>query len=112
VHGYATPEQQPLIEQAEHWRDRLIRDGTARPGHAFERSPCSELQVRCLIAAPARLALMNGRKIASMCWTLLTLGLSTGTVVLWRGGSTHNDGLKIGGTLLLIAAVIVAALAG
>lgn len=28
VHGYATPEQQRLIEQAEHWRDRLIRDGT------------------------------------------------------------------------------------
>ena len=33
VHGYATPEQQRLIEQAEHWRDRLIRDGTAlEPG--------------------------------------------------------------------------------
>ena len=28
VHGYATPEQQRLIEQAEHWRNRLIRDGT------------------------------------------------------------------------------------
>jgi ubiquinone/menaquinone biosynthesis C-methylase UbiE len=28
VHGYATPEQQRLIEQAEHWRYRLIRDGT------------------------------------------------------------------------------------
>jgi hypothetical protein len=26
--GYATPEQQRLIEPAEHWRDRLIRDGT------------------------------------------------------------------------------------
>jgi hypothetical protein len=35
-----------------------------------------------------------------------------GTVVLWRGGSTHSDGLKIGGTLLLIVAVIVAALVG
>jgi hypothetical protein len=55
---------------------------------------------------------MNGRKIASMCWTLLTVGLSTGTVVLWRGGSTHSDGLKIGGLLLLAAAVIVAALVG
>jgi hypothetical protein len=55
---------------------------------------------------------MKGRKIASMCWTLLTLGLSTGTVVLWRGGSTHNDNLKVGGVLLLAAAVIVAALAG
>jgi ubiquinone/menaquinone biosynthesis C-methylase UbiE len=33
VHGYATPEQQRLIEQAEHWRDRLIRDGTTlEPG--------------------------------------------------------------------------------
>src|SRR6266487_2063533 len=28
VHGYATPEQERLIEQAEHWRSRLIRDGT------------------------------------------------------------------------------------
>ena len=55
---------------------------------------------------------MNGRKIASMCSTLLTHGLATGTVVLWRGGSTHNEGLKIGGLLLLAAAVIVAALVG
>src|SRR3954468_3925145 len=28
VHGYATPEQERLIAQAEHWRHRLIRDGT------------------------------------------------------------------------------------
>ena len=28
VHGYGTPEQERLIAQAEHWRDRLIRDGT------------------------------------------------------------------------------------
>jgi len=28
VHGYATPEQERLVEQAEHWRERLIRDGT------------------------------------------------------------------------------------
>jgi len=28
VHGYGTPEQERLIEQAEHWRHRLIRDGT------------------------------------------------------------------------------------
>ena len=55
---------------------------------------------------------MNGRKIASMCWTLLTVGLSTGTVVLWRGGSTDNEGLKIGGVLLLVVAVVVAALVG
>src|SRR4029450_10622147 len=33
VHGYATPEQQRLIEQAEHWRHRLIADGTTlEPG--------------------------------------------------------------------------------
>ena len=55
---------------------------------------------------------MYGHKIASMCWTLLTVGLSTGTVVLWRGGSTDNEGLKIGGVLLLVAAVVVAALVG
>jgi ubiquinone/menaquinone biosynthesis C-methylase UbiE len=28
VHGYGTPEQERLVEQAEHWRHRLIRDGT------------------------------------------------------------------------------------
>ena len=28
VHGYGTPEQQRLVEQAEHWRHRLIRAGT------------------------------------------------------------------------------------
>ena len=28
VHGYGTREQQRLVEQAEHWRERLIRDGT------------------------------------------------------------------------------------
>jgi ubiquinone/menaquinone biosynthesis C-methylase UbiE len=28
VHGYGTPEQERLVEQADHWRHRLIRDGT------------------------------------------------------------------------------------
>jgi ubiquinone/menaquinone biosynthesis C-methylase UbiE len=28
VHGYGTPEQERLVEQAEYWRHRLIRDGT------------------------------------------------------------------------------------
>ena len=28
VHGYGTVEQQRLVDQAEHWRQRLIRDGT------------------------------------------------------------------------------------
>jgi ubiquinone/menaquinone biosynthesis C-methylase UbiE len=28
VHGYGTREQRRLVEQAEHWRHRLIRDGT------------------------------------------------------------------------------------
>ena len=31
VHGYGTPEQERLVEQAEHWRERLIRDGTTLP---------------------------------------------------------------------------------
>jgi ubiquinone/menaquinone biosynthesis C-methylase UbiE len=33
VHGYGTREQQRLVEQAEHWRKRLIADGTTlEPG--------------------------------------------------------------------------------
>ena len=33
VHGYGTPEQERLVEQAQHWRHRLIRDGTQlQPG--------------------------------------------------------------------------------
>jgi cyclopropane fatty-acyl-phospholipid synthase-like methyltransferase len=28
VHGYGTPEQERLVQQAEHWRHRLVRDGT------------------------------------------------------------------------------------
>jgi ubiquinone/menaquinone biosynthesis C-methylase UbiE len=33
VHGYGTREQERLVEQAEHWRHRLIRDGTVlEPG--------------------------------------------------------------------------------
>jgi ubiquinone/menaquinone biosynthesis C-methylase UbiE len=31
VHGYGTREQQRLVDQAEHWRGRLIRDGTRLP---------------------------------------------------------------------------------
>ena len=38
VHGYGTPEQERLVEQAEHWRNRLITDGTQlQPGtHLLE----------------------------------------------------------------------------
>ncbi|HJR95638.1 MAG TPA: methyltransferase domain-containing protein [Gaiellaceae bacterium] len=33
VHGYGTREQERLVEQAEHWRERLIADGTTlEPG--------------------------------------------------------------------------------
>jgi SAM-dependent methyltransferase len=31
VHGYGTPEQERLVTQAEHWRERLIRNGTVLP---------------------------------------------------------------------------------
>jgi SAM-dependent methyltransferase len=31
VHGYGTPEQERLVAQAEHWRERLIRDATTLP---------------------------------------------------------------------------------
>jgi|Tabmets5t2r1_1033131.scaffolds.fasta_scaffold12364_1 hypothetical protein len=63
-------------------------------------------------STPARRTAPKGRTIGSMCWTLLTLGLSTGAVVLWRGGSTHNQRLEISGVLLLVAAVIVGAYYG
>jgi hypothetical protein len=61
---------------------------------------------------PARRTAPKGRTIGSMCWTLLTLGLSTGAVVLWRGGAIHNQRLEISGVLLLVAAVIVGAYFG
>jgi hypothetical protein len=51
-------------------------------------------------------------KIALMCLTVLTLGLFTGSAVLWRGGSTHNEGLKLAGAALLVTAVIAGAYFG
>ena len=45
LHGYATEEQQRLLDQAEHWRTRLIRDGT-------ELEPRSRLlEVGCGVGA-------------------------------------------------------------
>jgi hypothetical protein len=44
-----------------------------------------------------------------MCWTLLTLGLFTGTVVLWRGGSTDDHRLAIAGVAFLVAALVAGA---
>jgi 2-polyprenyl-3-methyl-5-hydroxy-6-metoxy-1,4-benzoquinol methylase len=41
VHGYGTPEQERLVEQAEHWRHRLIRDGTQlEPGQRLLEVGC------------------------------------------------------------------------
>jgi hypothetical protein len=47
-----------------------------------------------------------------MCWMLLTPGLLTGTVVLWRGSSTHDHRLEISGVVLLVAAVVTGAYFG
>jgi hypothetical protein len=47
-----------------------------------------------------------------MCWTVLTLGLFTGSAVLWRGGSTHSERLKLAGAALLVTAVIAGAYFG
>jgi ubiquinone/menaquinone biosynthesis C-methylase UbiE len=45
VHGYGTPEQERLVAQAEHWRHRLIRDGTRlEPGTRL-------LEVGCGVSA-------------------------------------------------------------
>ena len=60
VHGYGTPEQERLVEQAEHWRHRLIRDGTQlEPGRACSRSgaawaPCWPFSDRSSPASPDR----------------------------------------------------------
>jgi len=41
VHGYGTPEQERLVTQAEHWRHRLIRDGTQlEPGTRLLEMGC------------------------------------------------------------------------
>jgi ubiquinone/menaquinone biosynthesis C-methylase UbiE len=41
VHGYATPEQQRLVAQAEHWRHDLIADGTTlEPGTRLLEMGC------------------------------------------------------------------------
>jgi len=41
VHGYGTREQQRLVEQAEHWRHRLIADGThLEPGSRLLEVGC------------------------------------------------------------------------
>jgi SAM-dependent methyltransferase len=41
VHGYGTPEQERLVEQAEHWRHRLICDGTQlEPGSRLLEVGC------------------------------------------------------------------------
>ena len=41
VHGYGTPEQERLVAQAEHWRERLIRDGTTlAPGSRLLEVGC------------------------------------------------------------------------
>src|SRR3954470_11509113 len=41
VHGYGTPEQERLVVQAEHWRHRLIRDGTQlEPGAGLLEVGC------------------------------------------------------------------------
>jgi hypothetical protein len=47
-----------------------------------------------------------------MCWTLLTVGLVTGTAVLWRGGATHDRRIEISGVVLLVAAVVAGAYFG
>jgi hypothetical protein len=47
-----------------------------------------------------------------MCWTMLALGLFTGSAVLWRGGSIHSEALKLVGAALLVTAVIAGAYFG
>jgi hypothetical protein len=47
-----------------------------------------------------------------MCWTVLTLGLFTGSAVLWGGSSTHNERLRLAGAALLVTAVIAGAYFG
>jgi SAM-dependent methyltransferase len=51
VHGYGTPEQERLVEQAEHWRHRLIRDGTElEPGTRLLEIGCGVGAVLAVLA--------------------------------------------------------------
>ena len=60
VHGYGTREQQRLVQQAEHWRHRLIADGTElRPGTRL-------LEVGCGVGAV--LAVL-GQEFPGVCLT-------------------------------------------
>jgi len=66
VHGYGTPEQERLVEQAEHWRHRLIRDGTElEPGTRLLEA---ESMMEVVIPSEARdLQLASGQASRGIC---------------------------------------------
>jgi hypothetical protein len=47
-----------------------------------------------------------------MCWTLLSIGLFTGSAVVWRGSRARSRGLEISGMVLLVAGVIAGVVFG
>jgi hypothetical protein len=99
-------EANPTARASTFWSFRLASSdlGTGR-----NLRPRREMTMSRSVANAGRRPSPKVRTIAFMCWTLLTLGLFTGTAVLWRGGSTHSRGLEISGVVLLLAAVIAGA---
>jgi ubiquinone/menaquinone biosynthesis C-methylase UbiE len=61
VHGYGTPEQERLVEQAEHWRHRLIRDGTQlEPGTRLLEVGCGAGAVLAVLGQEFRGVRLTG----------------------------------------------------
>jgi cyclopropane fatty-acyl-phospholipid synthase-like methyltransferase len=57
VHGYGTPEQQRLVQQAENWRHRLIRDGTQlEPGTRLLEIGCGAGAVLAVLGRSSRVS--------------------------------------------------------
>ena len=61
VHGYGTREQERLVEQAEHWRHRLIADGTTlEPGTRLLEVGCGVGAVLAVLGQEFPAVLLSG----------------------------------------------------
>ena len=84
VHGYGTREQQRLVEQAEHWRHRLIADGTRlEPGTRLLEVGCGAGAVLAVLGPNGAgkstlLRIMAGREEPSQGRADLAAGSTVG----------------------------------